>query len=260
MMRRDPKKRTGLVEILRHKWFAHYKDSIPERLVLCKKTEEISQEDEDAAIKQIHVDEMHQQKNQKLHAVGDMVVATETMKHAGECRDIVDAHNNPKPDGVDRTQIIRNVNGSEEPHSAEPELWNIDGAELDLNQRYKLGGQMWYLHSRAIDAVARGKPIAGRPLNAKAVASRRVYSDDDALRDSPSKTASASNLLQQTMPLPNPAASAQASLRPQAALQVPVPIPAAQLPAKEASTKRAEPPVIEAGSQLKEKPLVKVWV
>ena len=46
-------------------------------------------------------------------------------------------------DGVDRSEIIRNGNGSEEPHSNNPELWNIDGTEMDLNQKYKMGGQMW---------------------------------------------------------------------------------------------------------------------
>ena len=48
-----------------------------------------------------------------------------------------------EPMDIDRSEIIRNANGSEEPHSDDPELWNIDGTEMDLNQKYKMGGQMW---------------------------------------------------------------------------------------------------------------------
>jgi hypothetical protein len=44
---------------------------------------------------------------------------------------------------VERSTIVRNEEGSEEPHSTHPELWNIDGTEMDLNQQYKTGGQMW---------------------------------------------------------------------------------------------------------------------
>eukprot|EP01052_Picozoa_sp_SAG31_P006974 SAG31_NODE_327_length_17650_cov_18.626574_10_plen_268_part_00 len=33
---------------------------------------------------------------------------------------------------IDRSGIVRNFKGTEEPHSAKPELWNIDGTELDL--------------------------------------------------------------------------------------------------------------------------------
>lgn len=39
----------------------------------------------------------------------------------------------PNADG-----IARNAGGSEEPHSDDPELWNIDGTEMDLNAKYKV--------------------------------------------------------------------------------------------------------------------------
>lgn len=45
---------------------------------------------------------------------------------------------------VDRSLITRNAEGSEEAHSDVPELWNIDGCEMDLSASYKVGGQMWY--------------------------------------------------------------------------------------------------------------------
>jgi hypothetical protein len=80
----------------------------------------------------------------------------------------------------------------EEPHSAAPELWAIDGTELDLAGAYKLGGQMWYLQvtassspsslvlmpspschnptrhpqDRARDAIKAGRPINGRRMSA----------------------------------------------------------------------------------------------
>jgi class 3 adenylate cyclase len=75
--------------------------------------------------------------------------------------------------------IERNAGGCEEPHSGDPELWNIDGTEVDLNAKYKVGGQMWYLQSRATDAIKGGKPIAGTPFNGKARAAGRLFSDAD---------------------------------------------------------------------------------
>ena len=33
------------------------------------------------------------------------------------------------------------------PHSPHPELWNVDGTEVDLLADYKLGGQLWYLQA-----------------------------------------------------------------------------------------------------------------
>ena len=70
-----------------------------------------------------------------------------------------------------REQIIRNLAGVEEPSSIDPELWNIGGTEVDLRQRkYRFGGQLWYLRSRAVDAIKVGRrhDIAGRPMNRKA--------------------------------------------------------------------------------------------
>ena len=77
--------------------------------------------------------------------------------------------------------IGRNAGGGEELHSDDPELWNIDGTEMDLNAKYKVGGQMWYLQDRAKDAIKAGKPIAGEPFNQKAKDAGRLFDagDDD---------------------------------------------------------------------------------
>jgi len=75
--------------------------------------------------------------------------------------------------------IERNAGGSEEAHSADPELWNIGGTELDLNAKYKVGKQMWYLQSRAKDAIRDQKPIAGSPFNQKAKDANRLFAEDD---------------------------------------------------------------------------------
>ena len=40
---------------------------------------------------------------------------------------------------IDRSTIHANAEGSIEPHSGVPELWNIDGTEVDLEQHYTLG-------------------------------------------------------------------------------------------------------------------------
>jgi hypothetical protein len=53
---------------------------------------------------------------------------------------------------------------SEEPHSAQPDLWDVDGTEVDLNATYKFGGQLWYLKERANDAAKAGRPIPGRKM------------------------------------------------------------------------------------------------
>jgi WD40 repeat protein len=80
-------------------------------------------------------------------------------------------------DGVDRSNIKRNAHGSEEPHSDDPELWNIDGTEVDYFAIYKSGGQLWYLQSRAKESLAKvpPKPIPGVPLNKKAIDSGRIF-------------------------------------------------------------------------------------
>jgi len=80
-------------------------------------------------------------------------------------------------DGVDRSQIERNLHGCEEPHSADPELWNVDHTEVDMLVMYKLGRQLWYLQSRMREdtAATDPKPIAGYPINKKAVDARRYY-------------------------------------------------------------------------------------
>ena len=52
-------------------------------------------------------------------------------------------------DRVDRAEIERNMGGSEEPSSSDPELWNVDNCEVDMLVKYKMGGQMWYVQSRS---------------------------------------------------------------------------------------------------------------
>ena len=84
----------------------------------------------------------------------------------------------PDEEGVDRTAIERNAKGSEEPNSSDPELWNIDGTEVDYLAKYKTGGQMWYLQSRAKESIAAGKKIPGYPINQKALKARRPFNAD----------------------------------------------------------------------------------
>lgn len=74
---------------------------------------------------------------------------------------------------------LRNAGGCDEKHSRKPELWNIDGTELDLKGNYKFGGQMWYLQDRALSATKAGRPIAGFPINAAAVKSGHAHTVTD---------------------------------------------------------------------------------
>jgi WD40 repeat protein len=85
-----------------------------------------------------------------------------------------------KDDGVDRSNITRNAHGSEEPHSDDPELWNIDGTEVDYWAKYKSGSQLWYLQSRAKESVAKTppKPIPGTPMNQKAMDAGRLFAQE----------------------------------------------------------------------------------
>jgi hypothetical protein len=84
-------------------------------------------------------------------------------------------------DGVDRSEIERNKNGSEEPSSADPELWNIDNCEVDILVKYKMGGQMWYVQSRMRENTAKSPaaPIPGFPMNKKAEDAKRFYAKED---------------------------------------------------------------------------------
>ena len=84
-------------------------------------------------------------------------------------------------DNIDRSEIERNKNGSEEPSSADPELWNIDNCEVDILVKYKMGGQMWYVQSRMRENNAKSPPlpIPGFPMNKKAEDAKRYYAKDD---------------------------------------------------------------------------------
>eukprot|EP01043_Picozoa_sp_COSAG02_P024996 COSAG02_NODE_1387_length_12938_cov_24.292235_6_plen_1592_part_00 len=96
----------------------------------------------------------------------------------GEGQDEAQQKNKLKSEKINRSAIERNAKGCEEPHSDDPELWNIDGTECDIRAKYKVGGQMWYLQSRALDAIKNERPIAGSPMNRAAVAAERRFNAD----------------------------------------------------------------------------------
>ena len=82
-------------------------------------------------------------------------------------------------DDIDRSGIERNANGSEEPSSADPELWNVDGTEVDYLVKYKMGMQLWYVQSRMRENPPKGQPIPGEPMNKKARDAKRYYKVED---------------------------------------------------------------------------------
>ena len=82
------------------------------------------------------------------------------------------------PGSIDRSSIGKNANGSVEPSSADPELWNIDGCEVDMLVKYKMGGNLWYVQSRMRENPP-AKPIPGFPMNDKAVAAKRFFSKEE---------------------------------------------------------------------------------
>lgn len=83
-----------------------------------------------------------------------------------------------KEEDIDRSEIDINPRGSLEPHSDVPELWQLSNAEVDLNQHYDTGGQLWYLQARAQRQLAEGKQIKGKPLNKLARESGREFDPD----------------------------------------------------------------------------------
>jgi hypothetical protein len=84
----------------------------------------------------------------------------------------------PPPSGIDRSGIEKNASGCDEPSSADPELWNIDGCEVDMLVKYKMGGNLWYVQSRMRENPPQ-KPIPGFPLNQKATDASRYYAKED---------------------------------------------------------------------------------
>jgi hypothetical protein len=78
---------------------------------------------------------------------------------------------------VDRSQIERNAEGEEEPHSEDPQLWRIGEAEVDLTpgHPYVFGQQLWYLAGRAQERISRGEAIAAEPMNRKARESKIAW-------------------------------------------------------------------------------------
>jgi|EP01046_Picozoa_sp_COSAG06_P014196 hypothetical protein len=83
-----------------------------------------------------------------------------------------------KEEDIDRSEIDINPRGSLEAHSDVPELWQLSNAEVDLNQHYDTGGQLWYLQARAQRQLAEGKQIKGKPLNKLARESGREFDPD----------------------------------------------------------------------------------
>ena len=78
-----------------------------------------------------------------------------------------------KSEFIDRSEIVRNEHGIEESHSPNPELWNIDGTEVDYQGRYKVGSHCWYIQSRAKESGL----IRGKPMNKAARKAGRIWDD-----------------------------------------------------------------------------------
>ena len=73
---------------------------------------------------------------------------------------------------------VRNKNGCDQAHTSNPELWDIDGTEMDWNATYICGSHLWYIQTRAKDRhhmTPKSLPIAGLPLNDNATNSKRLY-------------------------------------------------------------------------------------
>ena len=112
--------------------------------------------------------------------VTEMVPSNELIDPNKEDTSVAQTYGGPERfynDGVDRSNIERNRFGEEEPHTDEPELWNIDGTEMDFLAKYKVGGQMWYIQSRARERASHDPPlpIAGIPMNNRATQAKRLY-------------------------------------------------------------------------------------
>ena len=77
----------------------------------------------------------------------------------------------------EKEEEMRNKDGCDQPHSGDPELWDIDGSEMDWYGTYILGSHEWYIQTRAHDRYNETPPlpIAGMPLNEKAKTSGRAY-------------------------------------------------------------------------------------
>ncbi len=83
---------------------------------------------------------------------------------AADEEEYVEMEQESEDEDVDPT-TLRNYAGDEEPHSAAPDLYNIDGTVIDLCAKYKAGGQLWYLQSRAKEAIAGGKEVNGERIS-----------------------------------------------------------------------------------------------
>ena len=71
-----------------------------------------------------------------------------------------------KPESA--SDIERNAGGCEEPHSDNPQLWNFDGTEVDMNAKYKLGARAhpWILPTRG--SCPPGAPLRRLPTRGSA--------------------------------------------------------------------------------------------
>lgn len=79
---------------------------------------------------------------------------------------------------VNRSSITLNANGSLKPHSGNPELWQIESTEVDLEVHYNMGGQLWYVQNRVLKTIEDGGTIKGKPMNKRAVDANRDYDPD----------------------------------------------------------------------------------
>jgi hypothetical protein len=107
-------------------------------------------------------------------------------------------------DASSQVRLVQNAAGADEPHSSQPELWEIDGREVDLNAQYKPGGQLRCVQSRANDAARKKEPIFGRPMNMAAFEANRNYLWAPKRNLEPAAPQPAPESAMNTMPVPEP--------------------------------------------------------
>jgi hypothetical protein len=83
--------------------------------------------------------------------------------------------------GIDRSNILHNKHGSDEPNSSNPELWNIENTEIDRFAKYETGSHQWALQSKLVLCADNGKDIPGYPINSRALASGYAHVEKDVI-------------------------------------------------------------------------------
>lgn len=82
--------------------------------------------------------------------------------------------------------IHRNKGGEEQPHSAYPELWNVNGVEIDVHAKYVVGTQLWYVQSCLQERINQKtlKDYNAAPINDRARKSIRLVNvEPDSARE-----------------------------------------------------------------------------